>query len=75
VGYVAFYAGDYSAALKALQDASQTDPFVQCLMAECYEKLGDTANARAFYQQAAGSTAHSVPAAFARPFAQRKLHL
>lgn len=74
VGYVAFYARDYPAALKALQDASQTDPFIQCLMAQCYEKLGDSANALAFYRQAAGSTAHSVPAAFARPFAQGKLN-
>ena len=53
--------------------ASQSDPFIQCLMAQCYEKLGDAANAQAYYRQAASATAHSVPAAYARPFALRKL--
>jgi tetratricopeptide (TPR) repeat protein len=72
-GYVAFYAGEYAAALSDLQNAAQTDPFIQCLMAQCYEKLGDSARARDYYRKAAGVTAHSVPAAFARPFASAKL--
>jgi Flp pilus assembly protein TadD len=72
-GYVAFYGGNYSGALADLRNASQTDPFIQCLMAQCYEKLGDTTNALIYYRQAAASTAHSVPAALARPLASRKL--
>src|SRR5260370_1659363 len=36
-----FYAGDYKSALQELQRASQNDPFIQCLLAQTYEKLGD----------------------------------
>ena len=72
-GYVAFYAGDYTRALKDLGDAAVADPFIQCLTAQVYEKMGDMANAQMFYHRAAKATAHSVPAAFARPFATRKL--
>jgi tetratricopeptide (TPR) repeat protein len=73
-GYVAFYRGDYSGALADLRNASQADPFIQCLIAQCYEKLGDANNALNYYRLAAGASAHSVPAALARPFAERKLH-
>ena len=72
-GYVAFYAGDYPRALKDLGNAAVADPFIQCLTAQVYEKMGDTANARIFYGRAASTSAHSVPAAFARPFALKKL--
>ncbi len=72
-GYVAFYAGDYAAALADLQNAALTDPFIQCLIAQSYEKLGNRAKAVEYYRMAASSTAHSVPAAFARPFARAKL--
>jgi tetratricopeptide (TPR) repeat protein len=72
-GYVAFYAGDYRAALADLQNAVQTDPFIQCLIAQTYEKLGDRPKALEYYRMAASTTAHSVPAAFARPFAEAKL--
>ena len=72
-GYVAFYAGDYPAALAALQRASPADPFIQCLMAQTYEALQDREKALEYYRLAANSTAHSVPAAYARPFARRKL--
>jgi tetratricopeptide (TPR) repeat protein len=68
-GYVAFYSGDYAAALEDLRNAVQTDPFIQCLIAQCYEKLGNRAMALEYYRKAANTTAHSVPAAFARPFA------
>ena len=44
-GYVAFYTGDYAAALAELQSASQADPFIQCLMGQTYEKLGDRVKA------------------------------
>jgi tetratricopeptide (TPR) repeat protein len=72
-GYVAFYAGDYAAALADLQNAQPSDPFIQCLMAQSYEKLGDKAKALEYYRMAGNTTAHSVPAAFARPFARAKL--
>jgi tetratricopeptide (TPR) repeat protein len=73
IGYVAFYGGDYAGALAQLKEADQSDPFIQCLTAQCHEKLGDETNALVYYRRAAGSTAHSVPAAYARPFALRKL--
>jgi tetratricopeptide (TPR) repeat protein len=72
-GYVALYAGDYREALADLQNAQLTDPFIQCLIAQTYEKLGDQAKALEYYRMAANTTAHSVPAAFARPFARSKL--
>ena len=72
-GYVAFYGGNYAGALAHLKDADQSDPFIECLTAQCYEKLGDETNARAWYRRAASSNAHSVTAAYARPFALRKL--
>ena len=43
------------------------------MIAQTYEKLGDRAKALEYYKRAAGTTAHSVPAAFARPFASDKL--
>jgi tetratricopeptide (TPR) repeat protein len=72
-GYVAFYGGAYQTALTDLQQANQSDPFIQVLLGETYEKLGDAAHARDCYQRAATTTAHNPPAAFARPFASKKL--
>ena len=72
-GYVAFYAGDYAAALAGLRDAAQSDPFIQCLIAQSYDKLGDREKALEYFRKAASTTAHSVPAAFARPFAKAML--
>ena len=73
VGYVDFYAGDYAAALADLDHANSDDPFIRCLLAQTYEKLGNRDRALEYYRKAAGATAHSVPASFARPFAQMKL--
>lgn len=72
-GYVAFYSRDYAAALEALLRASANDPFIVCLLAQTYEALGDRARAAELYRSAAATTAHSVPAAYAQPFARRKL--
>jgi len=72
-GYIAFYSGDYTEALEYIKKASLTDPFIQCLLAQTYEKLGDATNAEKYYRLAANATAHSVPVAWARPLAIQKL--
>jgi tetratricopeptide (TPR) repeat protein len=72
-GYVAFYAGDYKSALADLRDSTPDDPFIECLIAQSYEKLGDRDTAREYYARAANTNTHSVPEAFARPFARSKL--
>jgi len=74
-GYVAYYAGDYPKALAELQKANQSDPFFQCLIGMTYEKLGDKDKAMEAYKKASVTTAHNPPAAFARPFARKKLGL
>jgi tetratricopeptide (TPR) repeat protein len=72
-GYVAFYAGDYKTAAADLLEANQNDPFIQCMLGETYERLGDKAKAIGYYQKAAAATSHNPPAAYAVPFAKRKL--
>jgi tetratricopeptide (TPR) repeat protein len=72
-GYVAFYLDDYQTALADLQKASQSDPFIQCLLGQTYEKLGQRDKAMECYRKAAATNAHNPPAAYARPFARRKL--
>ena len=72
-GYVAFYEGDYKTALDDLQKANQDDPFIQCLIGQTYEKLGDKDKAMEYIRKAASTTAHNPPAAYARPFATKKL--
>ena len=73
VGYVAFYAGDYLTALNQLSNANQNDPFVQCLIAQSYEKLGQQDKAKDYYRKAASATFHNPAAAYAIPFAKMKL--
>lgn len=72
-GYVAFHLGDYETALADFGKANQNDPFIQCLIGQTYEKQGDKAKAAEFYRKAASTTAHNPPAAYARPFATRRL--
>lgn len=72
-GYVALYTGDAQGALEHLKKANQNDPFIQCLMGMAYEKLGQKEEALACWRRASQTTAHNPPAAFARPFARRKL--
>src|SRR5580658_6630786 len=71
-GYVAFYSGDYHKALEDLQKA-QTDPFIQCLIGETYEKLGDKDKAMEYYRRAAAAQGHNPPAAYAKWFTKKKL--
>jgi tetratricopeptide (TPR) repeat protein len=73
VGYVAFYGGDYKSALEELQKANQNDPFIQCLIAQTHEKMGDKEKALEFYRKAAATTAHNPPAAFAQPFSKKRI--
>ena len=72
-GYVALYTGDYKTALEDLAKANQNDPFIQCLMGQAYEKLGEKEKAMECYGKAAATTAHNPPAAYSRPFATKKL--
>jgi tetratricopeptide (TPR) repeat protein len=72
-GYVAFYAGDYKAALEQLQQANQNDPFIQCMIGQTYEKLGEKEKALEYYRKASMAASHNPPAAYAVPFAKKKL--
>lgn len=72
-GYVAFYGGDYKAAISDLQKANQKDPFILVLMAQAYEKSGDQKNAMDYYRKVLEIYAHSPTGAFARPLAQKKV--
>lgn len=72
-GYVAFYAGDYKAALEELKQANPDDAFIQCMIAQTYEKLGDKEKAAEHYRKALAATSHTPSAAYAVPFARKKL--
>jgi tetratricopeptide (TPR) repeat protein len=81
VGYVALYTGDLAKAQAELEKAvalkgNERDPFMRCLLAMTYERMGKAAEAKASYQKAYDlATAHNPPAAFVRPFARKKLGL
>ena len=72
-GYVAFYAGDYKSALEELKQSNQNDPFIQCMIGETYEKLGDKVTAVEYYRKASTAVSHNPPAAYAVSFARKKL--
>ncbi|MGB2643054.1 MAG: tetratricopeptide repeat protein [Candidatus Acidiferrum sp.] len=72
-GYVAFYAKEYTAALDALQKANQNDPFVQCLVGQTYEAMGNKEKAIEYYRKASTATSHNPPAAYAVPLSKKKL--
>ncbi|HEY3972594.1 MAG TPA: tetratricopeptide repeat protein [Candidatus Sulfotelmatobacter sp.] len=73
-GYVAFYTGDYKTAIAELQKADQHDPATLALLGEAYEKLGDAAQAKTYYQKVLEAYAHNPANAFARPLATKKLN-
>ena len=72
-GYVAFYAGDYKAALEGLNQANQNDPFILCMMAQTYEKLGEKDKALEYFRKATRAITHNHAAAYAVPLAKNKL--
>ncbi len=72
-GYVAFYTGDYKKALDNFLQAQQTDAFIQCMIGETYEKLGDKDKAMEFYHKASQVQSHNPPAAYAKRFTRQKL--
>ena len=80
-GYVALYTNDLAMAQAELTKAlamqgNSTDPFMHVLMGLTHEKLGHAGVAKEWYQKAYDlATAHNPPAAFARPFARKKLNL
>jgi tetratricopeptide (TPR) repeat protein len=72
-GYAAFYAGDYKAALQELLKANQNDAFIQCMIGQTYEKLGDEEKALEYFRKASTAIAHNPAAAYAVPLAKKKL--
>lgn len=72
-GYVAFYAGDFKAALEGLNKANPNDPFIQCMLGQTYEKLGDKDRSLEYYRKAATAISHNPAAAYAVPFSKKKL--
>jgi len=70
-GYVAFYGGDFKTALADFQQDTRRDPFISAMTGLCFEKLGDAAQARAAFAEAAKASAHNPPAAAALRIARR----
>ena len=81
VGYVALYTGDLKTAESEFSTmlamrGNQNDPFMNCLLAMTYEKMGDQPKADELYRKAYDlARAHNPPAAFVRPFVRKKLAL
>ncbi len=81
VGYVALYTHDLKTAEAELTKAigmrgNDRDPFMHCLLAMTYERLGRADEAKALYRKAYDmATAHNPPAAFVRRFVREKLKL
>jgi tetratricopeptide (TPR) repeat protein len=73
VGYNAFHTGEWAAAVAALLQADQRDPFILGLLAQAYEKQGEAAKAREYYERVLRSTSHNLQNAFSRPLARRKV--
>lgn len=72
-GYVAFYAGDYKTALAEFQKIDPNEPFIVCILAQTYEKLGDKDKALELYRKASTAILHNPGAAYALPLAKKKL--
>jgi tetratricopeptide (TPR) repeat protein len=73
LGYVAFYAGNFKQALEELNKANQNDPFIQCMIGQTYEKLGEKDRALEYYRRASTAIFHNPATAYAVPFSRKKL--
>ena len=74
-GYVALYTGDAKTAVEDLQKANERDTFIQCLLGQAYEKLGQKDQAIEWYRKAAAARSHNPPGAYSIPHAKKKLAL
>ena len=72
-GYVAFYTGDYKAAIADLEKADQHDPLILALLGEAYAKTGDVARSKDYYRKVLQINSHNPTNAFARPLAEKNL--
>jgi len=78
-GYVALYTGDFAKAEADMNKAlampgNQSDPFYHCLLGMALERQGKKEQATEMYRKAYSmALAHNPPAAYARPFARKKL--
>lgn len=81
VGYVALYTDHLATADSALSAAialegNERDPFMHCLLAVTYERMGQRERADALYRQAYDmALGHNPPAAYVRPLVRKKLGL
>ncbi len=75
LGYVAFYHRDYKAALAEFLQANQNDPFIQCMIGQSYDKMGEKEEALEFYRKASATTAHNPPGAYAHRVTKANLSL
>jgi Flp pilus assembly protein TadD len=73
LGYVSYYTKDYDRAIAELAKGNLADPFIANLLAMSYEAKGDLTNARQYYRRTLELNPHSLPNAFARPYARAKL--
>jgi Flp pilus assembly protein TadD len=79
VGYVALYTTDLPTAEAQLSKAigmkgNERDPFMHCLLAMTYERMGRQSEADAMYRTSYDmATGHNPPAAFVRPFVRKRL--
>lgn len=72
-GYVAFYGGNYKTAINDLSQANQDDPFILVLLAQAYDRSGDSKHALEYHQKVMANNSHGPTNAFARPIARKKL--
>lgn len=73
LGYIAFYGGDYKRAVDELLQGDLKDPFILGLIAQSYEKLGDKAKAREYYEKVLALPSHTINSAFSWPQARKHL--
>jgi len=73
IGYIDFYTRHYREAIASLAKADQSDVFILGLLAQSYQKVGDQARAREYFEKVMASGAHSINMAFSRPQARAYL--